>query len=268
MIKVNGKEIIFEKFPNGETLLKHSFKEVSKNMVSVEFKYESDEDLIRLMFIKKELDYFGAKYIGLIIRYMPYSRMDRRGSEEIAFTLKYICDFIKSLSFDIINIFEPHSDVCVNMLGAYNSFYTPDLLNENLEEIKPDFIMFPDGGALKRYGAMFKKFNIPIIHANKKRDFETGKILDLEIVGDIKEGNNVVIVDDLCCGGFTFKLSAEALKKKGAGNIYLIVGHCENTILERGLLEDKNIKKVFTTNSIINKDKETNKIKIKGEDSK
>jgi ribose-phosphate pyrophosphokinase len=85
----------------------------------------------------------------------------------------------------------------------------------------------------------------------KSRDFVSGNIEKLQILGNVTKGANVVIIDDLCSGGRTFSMSAEKLKEIGCGDIYLIVGHCENTIFEYGFLENKNIKHVFTTNSIL-----------------
>jgi ribose-phosphate pyrophosphokinase len=44
-------------------------------------------------------------------------------------------------------------------------------------------------------------------------------------------GNDCLIVDDICDGGFTFVKLAEALKNKNAGNVYLAVSHA---ILSKG----------------------------------
>ena len=66
----------------------------------------------------------------------------------------------------------------------------------------------------------------------------------------------VLIVDDICSRGGTFYHSAKALKNLGAGEIYLYVSHCENSILEGDLLTSNLVEKVFTTNSIFTKQHE------------
>jgi ribose-phosphate pyrophosphokinase len=254
MIRANGKVIEFEKFPNGETRVK---KIESKEFNNITFKYEDDSDLIKLMFVRKMLN--GPCQLNIL--YMPYSRMDRK-NDEFAFTLKDVCKFIKDLKFDLIEVIEPHSDVCARLLKASRNFITPSLLSLNLDDIKPDYILFPDQGARERYESMFLYFGKPIIHANKVRDFKTGRIESLEIAGEIEQGANVVIVDDLCSYGGTFILAAEKLKELGAGDITLIVGHAEESILKGKIPDSDLIQKVFTTNTIIDKSLETDKIKI------
>ena len=49
-------------------------------------------------------------------------------------------------------------------------------------------------------------------------------------------------------------LSAEKLKELGAGNIDLIVTHCEKTILDGDIPKSDLINKVITTDSIISRD--------------
>ena len=49
-------------------------------------------------------------------------------------------------------------------------------------------------------------------------------------------------------------LSAKKLKELGAGNIDLIVTHCEKTILDGDIPHGSLINKVITTDSIISRD--------------
>ena len=99
MIKINGEKLEITKFPNGESLIKTTevLKDIKdlENIIEMTVKFESDEDLIHMMFIKKHLDEMNLDAI-LKIPYMPYSRMDRTEGENI-FTLKYICSLINSL---------------------------------------------------------------------------------------------------------------------------------------------------------------------------
>jgi ribose-phosphate pyrophosphokinase len=210
------------------------------------------------MLLKKYLDaeQFDTE---LTIYYMPYSRMDRSENGS-AFTLKYIADFINSLNFPDVEIIEPHSDVCMALINNSHARYiTVDMLPDVKKAIgfreDFDFIFFPDAGAQKRYGSKIKaKWEIV---GFKHRDFETGKITKLEIVGHLPENLRdvkILIVDDLCSKGGTFMLAAEELKNRGANEIYLMVGHCENTIHEGNVLCTDLIQGVYTTNSIISTD--------------
>src|SRR5690606_21489303 len=119
MIKVNGQDVIFKKFPNGETkIIEDSINVLEWGKHTVSFKYENDEDFIKLMFVKNFIDSKRSKSttVELIIYYMPYSRMDRSENGS-AFTLKYITNFINSLNFDRVIVVEPHSDVTPALLN-------------------------------------------------------------------------------------------------------------------------------------------------------
>jgi ribose-phosphate pyrophosphokinase len=126
--------------------------------------------------------------------------------------------------------------------------------------------MFPDIGASKRYSNMFSEYKKITTH--KERDFKTGKIKSMKILENIDinsriKGKNIIIVDDLCSKGGTFILAAESLKNLGCNDIYLAVAHCENTIFEGDIFKTNLIKQVYTTNTIVNKNKETDRLIIR-----
>ncbi|NUJ17440.1 ribose-phosphate pyrophosphokinase [Bacillus glycinifermentans] len=252
MIKIDGKEVEFEKFPNGELKLIHSSIGEISLLPEIHFKFEDNSDLIKLMFVKNYLDQIHAKGTHLFIYYMPYSRMDRSENGS-PFTLKYIANFINHLNFNYVNVIEPHSDVTVALLDRANAYYINfDLIEDVKDEIgfdeDNDYIVFPDAGASKRYNKMKAK---NVLIGFKHRDFQTGEIKSLELVGDTSKakGRKAIIVDDLSSYGGTFIHSAEALRAEGFEEIYLLVCHAENSIFKKDLF--KHIDKVFTTNTLL-----------------
>lgn len=255
MIKLNGVEIVFEVFPNGETKLDH--ESINKNAEKenrIKFKYEDDSDLIKLMFLKEYLNEHAYSMNHLLIYYMPYSRMDRVEGTS-AFTLKYVSNFINSLNFDSVEVIEPHSNVTPALLNKVNSNYINNyLIDKVIKEIgfneNVDSIMFPDNGASQRYKNM--KFKNVLI-GNKTRNFQSGEITGLEIIGGRHpEGKKVLICDDLSSYGGTFVKSSIELKKLGFEEVYLLVAHAENSIFKGELFS--HIDKLFTTDSILTED--------------
>jgi ribose-phosphate pyrophosphokinase len=261
MIKLNGKEVKFGRFPNGETMIDHKgIRSLVRSENLITFKYEEDGDLIKLMFLKNYLDENCRRNIrfSLAVNYMPYSRMDRT-EEGSAFTLKYVSNFINSLNFEAVEIIEPHSDVTPALINRSASNYLNFKLIDKVKKLvefdeENDYIMFPDAGAGKRYSKM-KASNIVV--GNKVRDFATGRIKGLELVGDTSKayGRSVIIVDDLSSFGGTFVHSADKLREEGFANIYLLVAHAENGMLYGNphtnvkLLD--HVEKVFTTDTLL-----------------
>ena len=114
---------------------------------------------------------------------------------------------------------------------------------------------------MKRYSGMT---DMRYVFGLKRRDWETGKIEGLDVIGDAEMivGKTILIVDDICSRGGTFYHSAKKLKELGADKIYLFVTHCENTILTGDLLSSGLVEKVFTTNSIFSAKHEKVKVLV------
>lgn len=255
MIYLNNVKVNITKFPNGESLINSENLNIDNEVNTIKIKFENDEDITRLIFLKGHLDDLNVK-CKLVVGYMPYSRMDRTEGMTV-FTLKHLCRLINNLRFEEVTIYEPHSEVSIALLDRVKVINMSknlaktvlDKINKNNELV---YLVYPDAGAAKRYSKQIKYDKV--LTANKERDFKTGHIKRLDINGIIEDKNfKAVIVDDLCSKGGTFILTAEKLKEMGADEIYLAVTHCEDTIFEGDILKSDLITKVFTTNSILSR---------------
>lgn len=259
MIVINGTELKTTTFPNGEQKIKTPFLGTEKFDMIV-LKWESDQDLMNLMFLKHFLNDIGRERVYLMIAYMPYSRMDRQIKGDV-FTLKSICKFINALNFKEVIILEPHSDVTPALLDRCKVLNTTmDLFLQFEKSIKPDCVFYPDAGAQKRYHTS----RYPNLVGNKVRNPQTGRIEQYDVLTsdvDVLD-KTIVILDDLSSYGGTFVLAAKALKKLGAGDIYLVIAHAEKSILEGEIFSSGLIKKVITTNSIIDENNSNDQLLI------
>lgn len=265
MIKVNGKVIDITKFPNMESLIKLDGIHNGLNVVTLRF--ENESDFIHLYMIKKSIDHIGGT-AKLYIPYLPYGRMDRVEESNFVFTLKYSASLINSLNFVEIITLEVHSDVTLALFDRIKSINTSQFLFKAEFLIKEDcgfdfenrdYVVFPDTGAEKRYSKQIKVKNT--LCAIKHRDFETGYIKSLDIIGDVpKEPFKAVIIDDLSSRGGTFILTANKLKEMGATEVYLVVAHCENTIYDGDALKNDLLEVVFE-NGIIKREHSLSEIR-------
>ena len=274
MITINGIEIVRKTFPDGSLCLldlNNSLLYPNKNYEIV-WLYEGDYEIFMLICIVKHLrsKMYNNVSFNLTMPYVVNSRLDRTHSDNEVFTLKYFAEIINDLKFNKVVIVDPHSivsealidNVCVlrpsNIIS--NVIDTMRSLNEFKREI---VIYFPDDGAYKRYKDMpcFKNFNC--IYGKKERDWETGKILGIEIydkngskLTNEIENCDILMVDDIISYGGTLAYSADKLKEMGAAHISAYATHVENSVLdeEKGTLlkryKDNIIDTVYTTNSI------------------
>jgi len=261
MIYVNGKKVEFGKFPDGTA----SFK-LDKNIYSnstpsyteniIEWHYEGDHECILLYYIVSHIrENYNVKRIILHLPYIPNARMDRVKNTDEIFTLKWFANFINSMNFDKVYVQDPHSNVStalINNIVVENNIpsviYTIAHHIMNIEQTSDLMYCYPDEGSAKRYSDMLKHDYVFCI---KHRDWNTGKILNLELTNKDKvKDKNILIIDDICSKGGTFTYTAKALKEAGANHIYLYVTHCENTIIHGSVLIDGLIEHVYTTDSI------------------
>lgn len=262
MIKINSVTVEAGSFPDGTLLIKQRIPDEDK--ITIEWFYENDRETLAVIYLVNHLKAHGKTDIHLFMPYIPNARQDRVKTEEDIFTLKYFASLINSLGLRSVTVLDPHSSVSEalidNIVILKPQKYIEEVINEiTTSEGEAPSMFYPDEGAGKRYSGMIP---LPYAFGIKKRDWQTGKILGLDLAGDTDsiQGKNVLIVDDISSKGGTFYHSAKRLKEAGAENIYLYVTHCENTIFSGELLSDDIIKKIYTTNSILTKEHE--KIKI------
>lgn len=234
----------------------------------------------------------------LTMDYLPNARMDRVHNEDEVFTLKYFCDVINSLNFSRVWVLDAHSNVSVALLNncinkspkQYIQMAIDNIKNENgkmveiptvldnteicdddvenniIEPSEPakelvfddvDLILyFPDAGAAKRYSSMFPEYKY--CYGEKIRDWDTGKILGLEIRtnGVSLDDRIVLIIDDICSYGGSIYYSANEIASYSPKKIYAYVTHCEDSVLdtEKGTLikdlENNTVERLFTTDSL------------------
>lgn len=255
MIQYNGEQIKIGYFPDNTLLLK---KNILEEKVEIRWFFENNEELVALYFLVQHLREHGVEEIELNMPYIPNARQDRVKQSDDIFTLKYFAKLINEMEFSKVIVLDPHSyvsEALIDRLEVQSSQkYVERVLKKlEIESDEQILLFFPDEGASKRYGSMFER---PYIFGMKKREWTTGEIKSLEVLGETSRiaNSRILIVDDICSRGGTFLHSAKALKKLGANEIYLYVSHCENTILEGELLEGDLLKKVYTTNSIFKKE--------------
>lgn len=253
MLRLNGLEVVLGSFPDGTMLIKQAPPPTQEATIS--WFYENDRELVALIYLAEHLKAHGCRDLRLLMPYIPNARQDRVKSSEDVFTLKYFAGVINSLGFSSVRVLDPHSSVSEALIDRIVVEKPQPYIHQVIDQIRQTTgqtpsMFYPDEGAGKRYSGMIP---LPYAFGIKKRDWKTGKILGLDVAGDVEniQGKDILIVDDICSRGGTFYFAAKKLKELGAKNIYLYITHCEDTILEGDLLTSGLIQRVYTTNSIL-----------------
>ena len=199
--------------------------------------FANDSELLYVAQLKDLLDSYGHKS-SLIMPYLPYARQDKEITNSTTFALKSFTKLLNSIGFGNIKAFDIHN---TEFVPSFIKNMVPYNILSLTEELKPDFIFFPDHGAYSRYSTMFEDmgmehflFNkLPHIIGCKSRDQKNGNITKYEISpSQLKdedpfdiEGKNCLVVDDLVDGGATFIKCYDLLKSLNVKDIQLYVSH-------------------------------------------
>lgn len=255
MITVNNIPVYPTVFPDGTSSLHFDLQGILSAPIVIDWRYESDAEMPVLYNIVHHLRDKAIENLNitLFMPYIPNARMDRVKHDDEIFTLKHFAAFINSLDFTRVISVDPHSDVAPALFDRFVSmnvveYIINSLIPSETPESKNWLFCYPDEGSAKRYSS---QINGDYVFGVKRRDWQTGKIESLELIGAEKvAGRDVLIIDDICSRGGTFIRAAEALKEAGANKVYLYVTHCEQNIFNGDILTSDLIEHVYTTNSL------------------
>ena len=254
MIKLNGHVVEQNRFPDGTLALKEmDFSLLSDNFVNwIDWMYDGDEEMFAIMSLVDLIRRNSQGRVYLKMPYLPNARMDRIKTDTENFALKVFANWINGLGFDHIFVENVHSNVSNALVNNIVDSLPDDDIKTITKDYDFDVIFFPDEGACKRYKDMgvIKELGLPIAFGIKNRDWKTGEILGLDVVGADVKDKRVLIIDDICSKGFTFYYSGQKLRDLGASDVRLYVTHCEDTIKNGNLLNADVVSKVYTTDSI------------------
>lgn len=226
-------EIIADGQPLGYSTLEFSGGEVQVRITDqLKYPYSviirahivNSAGLMELLLMTDALRCVGAKKISLVIPYLPYARQDRVCSPGESLSLKVFCDIINSQNYESVTVWDVHSDVSLALLGRVVNRHQSEFVSQ-ISLPNKTYLVAPDAGALKKIYTDAKIMGCDIIRADKTRDVFTGEITETTVYSEYRGRTDMLIVDDICDGGYTFIQLAKELRKISSGKIDLYVTH-------------------------------------------
>ena len=236
-VKIYGegifKDVVPTVFPDKTTQVWKIAETFSPTKNTIIWEYENDAELMIVQQAKDFLKYihpFAAT--DLSVPYLPYARQDKRISNDSTWALSSFASIINGMGFDNVYAFDVHNKEGTNLLIERFHNRDPEHFLPYLMEIKPNIVLYPDGGARTRYknfiNPYFRKHSAITWVGEKIRDPATGNITEYRIDTDYdvpSKPPNIVVVDDLCDGGGTFILAAKKLKEFKPASLTLLISH-------------------------------------------
>ncbi|NLD26516.1 MAG: ribose-phosphate pyrophosphokinase [Acholeplasmataceae bacterium] len=210
-----------------------------------------NEHYMELLIMIDALKRASARTINVIMPYYGYSRQDRKALARQPISAKLVADLLTVAGATRILSMDLHA---AQIQGFFNipidNFEATPIMVRYLKEknLKDVVIVSPDHGGTTRARKFALNFDAPIAIIDKRRP-EPNVAEVMNIIGDV-QGKTAILVDDIVDTAGTVTVAADALKKAGAKDIYLVATH---PILSGSAVEricNSQITEFVTTNSI------------------
>ena len=224
----------------------------------------ANDNLMELLICIDALRRSSAKNITAVIPYFGYARQDRKVAPRTAISAKLVSNLITNAGANRILSVDLHAGQIQGFfdIPVDNLFATPIFARYIKKKIKLNNIICvaPDVGGVERTRALSRRINSSIAIIDKRRP-TAGKSEVMNIVGNVKN-KNCIIVDDIIDSGGTIVNAVQALKSKGAKDVYVFITHAVLSGEAVVKIEKSKIKKLITTDTIDNSKKIKNSKKI------
>lgn len=211
-----------------------------------------NEHYMELFIMIDALKRASARTINVIMPYYGYSRQDRKYKSREPITAKLMADMLQVAGASRIVSIDLHAG---QIQGFFNipidNFPAAPLLASYFrkQKIKDLMVVSPDHGGATRARTFARLLGgVPLAIIDKRRSAPNVAEV-VNIIGDVKD-KNVVIVDDIIDTGGTLIAAAEAIIKAGAKDVYAAATHpvLSDPAIER--ISTSVLKEVVVTNSI------------------
>ena len=255
-----------EKFSDGEILPLFTESVRNQDVYFIQSLVSSDA-IMETLLVSDAAKRAGCLSFNLISPYMGYSRQDKTDHLRSSIGSKVIADIFEKIGVNNLFTIDLHA-------SSIQGFYNIPVIHLNGNKIFIDYlkdlnindlcIVAPDQGAVKRASDYCKAFpDSTFAMINKKRT-KPNEVHSMELVGDVKD-KNVVIVDDIADTLGTLKKASELVKSHGAKSVRAI---CTHGILSSSAiknLEESPLIELLVSDSIesvIDKSTWSNKLRV------
>ena len=252
-----------KEFRDGEIWVKYGENIRGSDVFIVQSTPPPAENLMELLILIDAAKRASAKRITAVIPYFGYARQDRKDQPRVAITAKLIANLITVAGADRVMTMDLHAAQLQGFFDIpFDHLYGSTVFSGLIKNTDGNTVVVsPDVGGIKMARAYAKRIHADLVVIDKRRPNQNLAEV-VNIIGDVKD-KDVLIVDDLIDTAGTFIGAVQALKDKGAKDIYGAISHplLSGPAIER--IKKSQLTKLFVTDSIpLNTDVTDDKISV------
>ena len=219
-------EVSIRNFSDGEIWVKFEENVRGVDLFLIQTTNPPAENLLELLIMIDAAKRASARRVTAVIPYFGYARQDRKDQPRVSITAKLIANLITRAGADRIITIDLHSAQIQGYFGIpFDHLYASPVLIKTLFGLNfqnPAFAA-PDIGGIKTARSYANRMGGDLILVDKRRPkHNVAEVMN--VVGDTKD-RTIIVIDDMLDTGNTFVQCAEALKNRGAKEVFGVVVH-------------------------------------------
>ena len=251
--KLGSSEVIT--FSEGNTFVRVNESVRDRDVFLVQpIGLRSNDEFVEILFWMDAFKRANAHTVTLIMPYFGYGKGDKKDEPRVSIRARVCAECMELAGADRFVTMDLHAQQLQGFFKRpMDHLYASPMLSEVIKRVGTEnmVVVSPDAGYAKQAHKYASALNLPIAIGDKTRADHTENAKVLEVIGDVK-GKNCLIVDDFTMSGGTLVNLAESLKVRGALDITAMLSH--NIISLRGVekINASPIKMVYSTDTVFN----------------
>ncbi len=199
--------------------------------------------------------------VVVVMPYYCYAIQDHKPAPRAPLTGKLVADILTKAAgahkFIILDLHAGQIEGFFDNDHPVNPIYIRPIFLKDIKSIFPNLspitvtpvMVTPDAGGSTRARAFAKKLGLSMAQIDKRKDEITGKIAQMNVVGDVR-GYHAIIIDDIVDTAGTLVEAADALIKAGALSVR---AYCTHPVLSENAVQkitESPLEKLVVSNSI------------------
>ncbi len=257
-------QVTLRRFADGELFVKIDDNVRGRDVFIIQPTNPPAENILELLLLMDAAKRASAARITAVIPYFGYARQDRKDQPRVAISAKLMANLVVQAGADRVLAIDFHQhqlqgffDLPVDHLYAAPVF----VHYYRQREFKDLVVVAADVGAAKMARGFARRLDASLAIIDKRRT--AANVAEaVNVVGEVA-GRDCLIPDDLIDTGGTMVEAAYALKRLGAGRIYICASHALLSGEARTRLLEAPVEEVAVTNTVaIPDDRRFDKLKV------
>jgi len=250
---LGSSEVI--KFSEGNTFVRVNETVRDRDVFLVQpIGMRSNDEFVEILFWMDAFKRANALTCTLIMPYFGYGKGDKKDEPRVSIRARVCAECMELAGADRFVTMDLHAPQLQGFFKRpVDHLFAMPMLTEVIKRIgvENSVIVSPDAGFAKQARKFADALQLPIAIGDKSRTDHHENAQILEVIGDVK-GRNCLIVDDFTISGGTLVNLAESLRARGAREITALLSH--NIVSPEGVqrINASPISMVYSTDTVEN----------------